>query len=53
MNERALAMDFPALQQQVATLRNAPPVAYLDNAATTQKPAVVLRAVQSFGTVVL
>ncbi len=46
--EPSKAMDFPALQQQVAALQPTSPVAYLDNAATTQKPAAVLRAMQSF-----
>jgi cysteine desulfurase/selenocysteine lyase len=36
--------DFPALHQSV----NAHPLAYLDNAATTQKPQAVIEAVASF-----
>jgi cysteine desulfurase/selenocysteine lyase len=39
--------DFPVLQQVV----NGRPLAYLDNAATTQKPAVVIRALcEYYGT---
>jgi cysteine desulfurase/selenocysteine lyase len=36
--------DFPALQQQV----NGRPLVYLDNAATTQKPRRVMRALEQF-----
>jgi len=36
--------DFPTLHQQV----NGQPLVYLDNAATTQKPRVVLDALQDF-----
>jgi cysteine desulfurase/selenocysteine lyase len=36
--------DFPALHQEV----NGYPLVYLDNAATTQKPLVVIDAVRSF-----
>jgi cysteine desulfurase/selenocysteine lyase len=36
--------DFPALRQEV----NGRPLAYLDNAATTQKPEAVLEAVDHF-----
>jgi cysteine desulfurase/selenocysteine lyase len=36
--------DFPALQQQV----NGRPLVYLDNAATTQKPQVVIDALSHF-----
>jgi cysteine desulfurase/selenocysteine lyase len=36
--------DFPALQQQV----NGQPLIYLDNAATTQKPQVVIDALSHF-----
>jgi len=42
--ERARA-DFPALSQQV----HGRPLAYLDNAATTQMPAAVIDAVAAFG----
>ncbi len=38
--------DFPLLSQSVYDA----PLAYLDNAATTQKPAVVLEAIQEFYT---
>jgi cysteine desulfurase/selenocysteine lyase len=39
--------DFPVLQQRV----HGKPLAYLDNAATTQKPAVVIRAIcEYYGT---
>src|SRR5580693_6783685 len=36
--------DFPALHQQV----NGKPLIYLDNAATTQKPRVVIDALSRF-----
>ena len=41
---RAVRADFPTLHQQV----NGQPLVYLDNAATTQKPRVVLDALQDF-----
>ncbi|HYR88265.1 MAG TPA: cysteine desulfurase [Terriglobia bacterium] len=40
----AVRQDFPALHQQV----HGKPLVYLDNAATTQKPAVVIDAVDRF-----
>ncbi|MEN9813147.1 MAG: hypothetical protein RL479_1833, partial [Verrucomicrobiota bacterium] len=39
-----LRRDFPALHQQV----NGRPLAYLDNAATTQKPRAVIDAIVGF-----
>lgn len=41
----ALRADFPILAQQV---RDGKPLVYLDNAATTQKPQVVLDALNSY-----
>ncbi|WP_116366906.1 cysteine desulfurase [Parahaliea mediterranea] len=40
----ALRADFPILQQEV----NGHPLVYLDNAATTQKPEVVIEAVANY-----
>jgi len=40
----ALRRDFPALQQEV----HGKPLAYLDNAATTQKPRAVIDAIVGF-----
>jgi cysteine desulfurase/selenocysteine lyase len=40
----ALRADFPALHQEV----HGRPLVYLDNAATTQKPAVVLDAIRHY-----
>jgi len=40
----AIRRDFPALQQQV----HGRPLAYLDNAATTQKPQAVIDAIVGF-----
>jgi cysteine desulfurase/selenocysteine lyase len=40
----AIRRDFPALQQQV----HGKPLAYLDNAATTQKPQAVIDAIVGF-----
>lgn len=40
----AIRAQFPALQQQV----NDQPLIYLDNAATTQKPLAVLRAMDEY-----
>jgi cysteine desulfurase/selenocysteine lyase len=40
----AIRRDFPALQQQV----HGKPLAYLDNAATTQKPQAVIDAITAF-----
>jgi cysteine desulfurase/selenocysteine lyase len=37
--------DFPILDQ---TVHDGKPLAYLDNAATTQKPTVVIRAIQEY-----
>ena len=42
--ESAWYRDFPALQQNV----NGEPLTYLDSAATTQRPAVVLSALASY-----
>ncbi|MBL7941882.1 MAG: aminotransferase class V-fold PLP-dependent enzyme, partial [Flavobacteriales bacterium] len=39
-----LRNEFPILNQQV----NGYPLVYLDNAATTQKPAVVLQSIQEY-----
>lgn len=46
MNMQNLRSDFPILKEQV----NGFSVAYLDNAATTQKPLTVLDALQSYYT---
>lgn len=40
----ALRRDFPILQQEV----NGHPLVYLDNAATTQKPEVVIEAIANY-----
>lgn len=40
----AIRRDFPILQQQV----NGQPLVYLDNAATTQKPEVVIEAISHY-----
>ncbi len=40
----ALRQDFPILQQSV----NGAPLVYLDNAATTQKPEVVIQAIATY-----
>ncbi len=40
----AIRRDFPVLQQQV----HGKPLAYLDNAATTQKPEAVIEAIAGF-----
>lgn len=40
----AIRADFPALHQQV----HGHPLAYLDNAATTQKPAAVIEAIDHY-----
>ncbi len=44
LNGRDLRDDFPALRQTM----HGKPLVYLDSAATTQKPEVVLRAVREF-----
>ena len=44
LDPAALRQDFPALHQEV----HGHPLAYLDNAATAQKPAPVLEALDSF-----
>ena len=44
LNSHQLKKDFPILKQQI----NDEPLVYLDNAATTQKPAVVLNALQTY-----
>lgn len=44
LDVEALRAQFPALSQQV----NGKPLAYLDNAATTQKPLAVLAALDSY-----
>jgi cysteine desulfurase/selenocysteine lyase len=44
LNVSAIREDFPILQQKV----NGKPVTYLDSAATTQKPEVVLRAMDTY-----
>ena len=40
----SLRSDFPILEQMV----NDEPLVYLDNAATTQKPQAVLKALESY-----
>ncbi|GGK69506.1 SufS family cysteine desulfurase [Amphritea balenae] len=44
MSLSSVRKAFPALQQQI----NGQPLIYLDNAATTQKPEQVIRAVEDF-----
>ncbi|MCA1947712.1 MAG: aminotransferase class V-fold PLP-dependent enzyme, partial [Armatimonadetes bacterium] len=44
LDVEALRAEFPALQQQVRGF----PLAYLDNAATTQKPRRVIEAVARY-----
>ncbi|MFB6265912.1 MAG: aminotransferase class V-fold PLP-dependent enzyme, partial [Candidatus Nanohaloarchaea archaeon] len=44
MEPRQLRKDFPALERQV----NGEPLAYLDSAATSQKPASVIETVEEF-----
>lgn len=44
MNLKAIRNQFPLLQQRV----NGKPLVYLDNAATTQKPRSVLKAVDTY-----
>jgi len=44
LNVAEIRQDFPALKQRV----NGKPLVYLDNAATTQKPQVVLDALNRF-----
>ena len=44
MDLHSIRQQFPALQQQV----NDHPLIYLDNAATSQKPEVVIKAVEQF-----
>jgi cysteine desulfurase/selenocysteine lyase len=44
LNAYTIRADFPALHQEV----HGKPLVYLDNAATTQKPRVVIDAVRSF-----
>ncbi|WP_428036888.1 aminotransferase class V-fold PLP-dependent enzyme [Amphritea sp.] len=44
MDLQAVRQQFPALQQQI----NNQPLIYLDNAATSQKPEVVIQAVEQF-----
>ncbi len=39
-----IRQDFPALRQQI----NGRPLIYLDNAATSQKPKSVIRAIEHF-----
>ena len=43
-NLEALRKDFPILQRQV----NGRPIVYLDSAATSQKPSIVLEAIRRF-----
>lgn len=44
MQNHSLRRSFPALGQRI----NGQPLAYLDSAATTQKPATVIAAIQQF-----
>lgn len=44
LDAKDIKQDFQILNQQV----NDEPLVYLDNAATTQKPALVLEALQSY-----
>nr|WP_320134825.1 SufS family cysteine desulfurase [uncultured Amphritea sp.] len=44
MDLKSVRKQFPALQQQI----NNQPLVYLDNAATSQKPEAVIRAVEQF-----
>lgn len=44
MDLHTVRQQFPALQQQI----NGHPLIYLDNAATSQKPEAVIRAVEQF-----
>ena len=44
MNLKAIRNQFPLLQQRV----NGKPLVYLDNAATTQKPRAVLKALDTY-----
>jgi cysteine desulfurase/selenocysteine lyase len=44
LDSRKIRADFPALHQQV----HGKPLVYLDNAATTQKPQVVINALSHF-----
>ncbi|MCV6613036.1 MAG: SufS family cysteine desulfurase [Amphritea sp.] len=44
MNLKAIRNQFPLLQQRV----NGKPLVYLDNAATTQKPRSVLKAIDTY-----
>lgn len=47
--DKSYAKDFPLLAlKQNTSDTGVPPYAYLDNAATTQKPAVVLEAIEAF-----
>lgn len=43
-NVETIRQDFPILQQQI----NGKPLVYLDNAATTQKPHVVIDAISNY-----
>ena len=44
MNTEIIRKDFPILKQEV----NGHPIVYFDNAATTQRPEPVLRAVYNY-----
>jgi len=44
LDARAVRLDFPALHQEV----HGKPLVYLDNAATTQKPESVIRALDDY-----
>ena len=44
LDVRAVRDDFPALRQQV----HGKPLVYLDNAATSQKPQIVIDAVREY-----
>jgi cysteine desulfurase/selenocysteine lyase len=44
----AVRADFPILSRRIGSGGQSRPLAYLDNAATTQKPLAVLQAVRSY-----
>lgn len=44
LDAQALKADFPILQQEIGGR----PLAYLDNAATSQKPAAVIEAIETY-----
>src|SRR3989344_7093553 len=46
LDVKKIAQDFPILRRQV----NGQPLVYLDNAATSQRPEPVLKAIRDFDT---